>query len=280
MPSAPATDLWDDWCAVTGTDSALRDEDTLDRFAHQASPSRRLLEALRATPPAPRAPAWPRPLQGRDTLAQVLTHSWDIAEHPQTHWVDRLRLRRLRFIAVLLAPRDQGGLGLDRARLRGLTPAALQQRRASITTAARSQQCPACAVWSWLQVVGTSSGWSHFSVRALAYQPQQLVDDEHCHEQPDPSPDWLTCAGLVPAIDRWGYLDPYQSLHPSSISVLTHQLEELLDIPVPVSPATEPDHDPDQAIGARSLTRQEQEQVFARADELNARINRILAEYG
>lgn len=50
---------------------------------------------------------------------------------------------------------------------------------------------------------------------------------DHLHSRPDPSPDWQTCPGLLPCIDRWGYLDPYASLHPASLSALIPAITDL-----------------------------------------------------
>lgn len=104
--------LWIDWCSMTGTPMDQRDDPTLERFAHQARPSQKVLSALRE----------PREQQGRgsarpsclhedpDTLTHLLWQVSTWARHRGTSRITRSRLRRLAFAAVLLAPVDQGGL--------------------------------------------------------------------------------------------------------------------------------------------------------------------------
>lgn len=79
---------------------------------------------------------------------------------------------------------------------------------------------------------------------------------------------------MLPAIDRWGYVDPYASLHPSSISVLISTIALLCQEPVPAEePALEPVCSP-----VPWVTPEEEERILARADELNARIAALLCE--
>lgn len=198
--------LWRDWCAVTGAALTARDATTLDRFRRQAGASRRSLQCLGGVvrPDLPlAAPAWPRghtdaePLSLAVLLQQISTRLVD----PTTLWIDRLRLMRLAFAGVLLAPRSEGGLGLTRDQALALTPARLHDLRPRVSTEGDPGQCPACAVWSWLQVLGTNANWSATVVRALA----QGVDprDEHRHRKAGPSPAWQGWAdhpNLLPAI--------------------------------------------------------------------------------
>lgn len=65
--------------------------------------------------------------------------------------------------------------------------------------------------------MGTNSGWSHSSVRALGYQRDDLTGQAHRPDRSDPSPDWQDHPGLLPAIDQWGYIDQYASMHVSSL---------------------------------------------------------------
>lgn len=82
---------------------------------------------------------------------------------------------------------------------------------------------------------------------------------------------------LLPAIDQWGYIDLYASLHPSSLSVLVRTVAELLASPVPAMPAK--DDEPDLvAPAARHVSAEEEAAILARADELNDWIEKILAE--
>lgn len=274
--------LWRDWCAVTGVALSARDATTLDRFRRQAGASRRSLQCLGGVvrPGIPRATAaWPRghtdaePLSLAFLLQQISTRLAD----PTTLWIDRLRLMRLAFAGVLLAPRSEGGLGLTRDGALALTPARLRELRPRVSTADGPDQCPACAVWAWLQVLGTNANWSATVVRALARD----VDpgDEHCHVRPDPSPawqDWVDHPNLLPAIDRWGYVNRYDSMHRSSLSVLVDSMSELLHAPLPAqvapSRAVHPRRDPELSLA-------EQDEILARADAVNAQLAALLAEF-
>ena len=200
---------------------------------------------------------------------------------PGTFWIDRLRLRRTLFAATLLAPVSMGGLGLTRGQALGLTPPGFQEMRPLIGTAVQESACPACAAWSWLQVLGANAGWSASMVRSLAKRPGGAAckDALHRHERNDPDPgwsDWEDCPNLLPGIDRWGYLNRYSSMHRSSLSrviaVMALLLEARLRPPLQTLPATEPPV-------LRHMTAEEEAAILARADELNARVAALLAEF-
>ena len=111
-------DLWTDWCLVTGVPAGRVDEASLSRFVQQVQPSRAVLSTLRRrlAPKDPPAPAWPRGhTEDSGSLQGLIRRGTAIIQHPDTRWVFRLRLRRMLFAAVLLAPASHGGLGLDRA---------------------------------------------------------------------------------------------------------------------------------------------------------------------
>jgi hypothetical protein len=272
-------DLWLDWCSVAGKPTELVDDATLALFSRQVGASRAVLASLRRMisqePTA--APAWPRCHKDNpESLRLLVKRATVLIQDPGTQWVFRLRLRRMLFAAVMIAPPGHGGLGLDRAGALGLRPNEMQRLRSRIGVAPDAQSCPGCAVWSWLDVIGTNNGWSHRAVRALGHRLDQK-DDEHRHLLPDTSADWLLCVGMLPAIDRWGYIDPYSSMHPSSLSAVIRAMDALLEGPVPV-PA--PVLDPEPRPAVRAISPQEEEQILARADELTARVAKILREYG
>ncbi|MFD2024188.1 MULTISPECIES: hypothetical protein [Promicromonospora] len=277
--SSTAPDLWLDWCAVTGTPIDRRDQTTLDQFVRQASPSRALLDALLPVAEDLAAPAWPAALRGDATsLERLVRHGTARIADPNSHWVARLRLRRLLFAAVLLAPTGHGGLGLTRTRALGLTPRALQDLRPRIRRTEDEASCPACAVWSWLDVIGTNSSWTHRAVRALGHRRDDPDDQTHRHQRDDPSPGWLDWPdhpGLLPATDQWGYVDRYASMHSSSLSVVVRTMTTMIDAPTVL------DHpvDPGSKKPVRRITPEEEAAILARADELNTRIARILSEY-
>ena len=185
------------------------------------------------------------------------------------------------FAAVLLAPAGQGGLGLTRDQALELTPAAFQELRPQIGTAEEESSCPACAIWSWLEVLGTNSSWSSAMVRALAKRAGETPksDVAHRHELDDPNPgwgDWQECSNLLPGIDRWGYIYQYSSMHRSSLSVVIAVMALLLDTPVP-RPINSPPAPELQTI--RHMTPEEEASILARADELNKRVTALLASF-
>ncbi|MFK0244612.1 hypothetical protein ACIQUM_07930 [Amycolatopsis azurea] len=278
MTNAPLPDLWLDWCAVTGNPAHVRDEATLEVFARQTAPSRKLLRALRSLTPA--APTWPPALRDDAFALERLVHGGTSRiNDPDTGWIARLRLRRLLFSAVLLAPPDQGGLGLSRGQVRDLTAQRLCELRPAIGRADEEASCAACAVWSWLDIVGTNNGWSQAALRELGHRRDTRAGERHRHELDDPSPDWSAWpeqANLLPAIDQWGYVDRYASLHPSSLSGLVRAMATLVETPgVPRRRVAF-----ERADRGRSITAEEEAVIFARADEVNARVARILDEYG
>ncbi|WP_314191894.1 hypothetical protein [uncultured Arthrobacter sp.] len=272
-------DLWIDWCSVTGVPARELNETALLRFSQQVRPSRAVLSTLRRrlAPDVPAAPAWPRGhTEDTGSLQRLIRRGTAIIQHPGTHWVFRLRMRRMLFAAVLLAPRSHGGLGLDRAGALGLRPDRMRELRQWIGIAEDPSACPACATWSWLDVIGTNSGWSHGSVRALGHRRDE-DGPGHRHLRPDPNPDWHFCVGLLPAVDRWGWIDDYRSMHPSSLSAVISAAALLLDGPDPTARRANAASMP--ASPRRQMSREEEEQILRRADELTARIEAILREF-
>lgn len=273
-------DLWTDWCLVTGVPAGRVDEVSLSSFSQQAQPSQAVLMTLRRrlAPKDPVAPAWPRGHRDDpDSLQRLIRRATAIIQHPDTHWVFRLRLRRMLFAAVLLAPASHGGHGLDRAGALRLRPDRMRELRQWIGIAEDPSACPACATWSWLGVIGTNSGWSHGSVRLLGNRRDE-VGPAHRHVRPDPSPDWHLCVGMLPAVDRWGWIDAYRSMHPSSLSAVISAAALLLDGPEP-APAPVPAAAAMPASPRRQMSREEEEQILKRADELTARVEAILREF-
>lgn len=272
MTSAPA--LWLDWCAVTGTDTGAHYESALQLFARQTGASRAVLAQL--MPPARLdGPAWPAEHRGDTrTLIRLTLRGSRLIDHPDTDWVTRLRLRRLLFAAVLLAPTSHGGAGLDRRQAGEVTPDRIPALRRQVTTAEDEEQCPRCALWSWLEVVGENSGWSRAAVRALGQRRDLPGSDIHRHTRGDPSPDWPTATTLLMGIDRWGYLDPWTPLHPSTVSVLLRGMRSILEDPPPPVPPAEPMTRPP----VRTINPEEEAAIHSRADAVLARVRDLLAE--
>lgn len=275
-------ELWADWCSVTGTPVDARDGAVLDRFRRQAHPSKQTLAALRPVEPAGRTTAWPSGLRTqKDSLAAMLRTGAAHIRTPGLHWMTRARLHRLLFLAVLVAPVSAGGLALKRHDVPALTPAALTHLRPQLGTSAIDDpgSCPSCAVWSWLAVLGANGTLSRSAVRKLLHDEGFTRTSGHRHLRPDPNTSWRAWPNhpnLVPAIDRWGWMDTQHSMHPSSLSVLLKGLGELLDAPAPEPVVLTPGP----RRPARRVSAEEESEIYARADELNARVARLLEEFG
>lgn len=268
--------LWVDWCAVTGTSLEDRDPATLDRFARQASPSQRALAALRPVRVLD-GPAWPVEHRGdTGSLHRLLIRGTVLGDHPDIAWLSRLRLRRLLFAGVLLAPASHGGLGLSRPQIQALTPDRLQRLRPTIARTEGTNDCPACAVWSWIEVVGANYDWSRSLVRNVIRR-RSGRETAHNHEQPDPYPDWHMSPVVLAGIDRWGWIEPWIPMHPASISRLVRAIRALLDGPAP-QPAPAVVYTP--APPPRLIDPEEEAEIHARADEVLAQVEDALAEFG
>ncbi|WP_087099186.1 hypothetical protein [Nocardiopsis sp. JB363] len=268
--------LWVDWCAVTGTSLEDRDPVTLDRFARQASPSQRVLAALRPMRVLD-GPAWPAEHRGdTGSLHRLLARGTVLGDHPDVAWLSRLRLRRLLFAGVLLAPASHGGLGLSRPQSQALTPDRLQRLRPTIAHTEGANDCPACAVWSWIEVIGANYDWSRSLMRNVIRR-RSGHKTAHQHEQPDPYPDWRMSPVILAGIDRWGWIEPWTPMHPASISRLVRAIRALLDGPAP-QPAPAVAYT--SAPPPRQIDPEEEAEIHARADEILARVEDALAEFG
>lgn len=282
---SPLPSLWLDWCAVTGTPPDRYDDQiTLKLFVRQTRPSRVVLTGLKRllhdqTDQPQAAPAWPAGLHLSVTLRQI----GRLVAQPETYWSDRLRLHRLAFVAVLIAPNQHGGLGLTRDAVRDLTPAQFTGPRATVRTSAAPESCPACASWRWLEVLATNNGWSQASVRDLGRRNSRLAGPAHDCALPDPSRDWLDCAVMVPNIDRWGWINQSDTgLHPSSLSALISRLQQFgtQSISTTAVPSPRPDHGDDVHRPTRTLSPEEEQEILGRADEQNRRVQQLLRDYG
>lgn len=128
----------------------------------------------------------------------------------------------------------------------------------------------------WLDILSANSSWSRPAVRQLVHDSTAL--STHVHEPSSQSwADWPDHPNLLPAIDRWGYLERFRSLHQSSLSRIIAAIALIAEAPPApqIMPEPEPRRNPD-----RSFSAEEVADVWARADELNARISMLLREEG
>lgn len=280
-------DLWLDWCVVTGHHPHTLDDAVLTSFAQTAGPSRavlntlhRLLKPIAATKQA-HAPAWPAHLHSDavslQNLLQQITTSVQLAG---TDWQHRLRLRRLAALAVFIAPISHGGAALSRSEIQQLTPPQIAQILDALPVHDDPPQCSRCVIDAWLSIISLNRHWSRSAIREeqTILNPTEL--QEHHHQRAHHETDWQLWpeeASLMPAIDRWGYLEHHQSLHPSSISVMIRHITDLsrtkLCEPATATP-TMPENDNTPAL---HLSADREAEILAEADAVQARMNRIFA---
>lgn len=87
---------------------------------------------------------------------------------------------------------------------------------------------------------------------------------------------------MVPHIDRWGWIDQSDTgLHPSSLSVLISQLQQLgtQGVSTSAAPPPRPDHEDDAHPPARTISPEVEQEILRRADEQNRRLRQTLREY-
>lgn len=220
------------------------------------------------------APAWPTELRNdAESLRRLLQNTSTRINTPGTHWRTCLALRRWAFMLILIAPVDQGGLGLSRRQAVTLSAAKLQHARPRVGTSEDAASCPACAVWSWLHLLSVNNGWLGVSVPEAAMQRDNA--DEHRHQRPDPGDDWQHGDALLPAINRWGHIEHFTSMNVASLSKLIGLIDpDLLGWDV-----VEQVFAPEPKKSVRRISDDEREAIFARADLLNARIEKLLAKW-
>jgi len=224
------------------------------------------------------SPAWPAEhREDEGSLPRLLARGTVLGEHPDADWLERLRLRRLLFTGVLLAPASHGGLGLSRPQVHTLTPNRLERLRPTIGRAEDASGCPTCTVCSWIEIVGANYDWSRSLVRDVVRRPDSGREPAHRCKRPDPYPDWLMSPVVLAGIDRWGWIEPWTPMHPASVSGLVHAIRALLDGPAP-RPAPAVVDAP--ASPPRRISPEEEAEIHARADEALARVTDALAEFG
>lgn len=192
---------------------------------------------------------------------------------PIVDWQTRLQVLRLLFVAVLIAPHDEGGLGLTGGEAVALTSRRVTNLRNELGVHEDAAACPRCVVWRWLEVIGTNHASSRYAIRGLLHASPDPV--EHHHLSPDPRPEWTLCSALLPAIDRWGYIEQYTSMHRSSLPVVIQDIVRLAQQAGPQRETSDPEPQPP----VRQVTPEEEAEILARADEVNARIEALLREY-
>jgi hypothetical protein len=93
------------------------------------------------------------------------------------------------------------------------------------------------------------------------------------------APDWLDWPehpNLLPAVDQWSWIDRHGLMHPLSLSVLVEAITAIVESPAIMVRSI----DPQPVRQITLVTPEEEVEVLAWADELNARIAGVLAEYG
>ncbi|NQX29894.1 hypothetical protein HQQ81_21315 [Microbacteriaceae bacterium VKM Ac-2854] len=123
--------------------------------------------------------------------------------------LDRLRLSRRRIRAVAITDVDVRQWTIAGARLQWSEP---------VVT------CERCVLSRWLRVLGPAALGMRFST-AEALDPTRHSDEHDCELPLDDG--WIAAPTLLPAIDRYGWLDNHRALSTRSISAITARRQDL-----------------------------------------------------
>lgn len=297
--------LFRDYCAATGQPALPINTTTLLRFLTQipaaaATRARR----VRAIAAAHRHAGYLPTQGGEDRLvgpvpamARVLGSADPqqlLAACPARGRPDGLVGRRDAFLIVLLAV-----LGHTVTQARQLAPAdiqppadgygtgvAIRVRGHTAPTTTEPGTCPACAVYRWLDILGTADGLGRGSAHMqLAAASAPTPADPHTHTLPDP-PRWRRSAQLLPAIDQHGWLNDNRPLSTRAITTRLALAASRNFEPAATATATGPmtaptasPHPPSTGKLVHSLDQvlTRLDQVADAADTLNARIQSLLS---
>lgn len=255
--SASNWQLFLDWCTAAGASSLPADRATITAFLTELPAGRstrlaRIAAIRRAHASAGLAdpyPTCPIDLSPDPVLPEIL------GAVTVRGWPMGVTGRRDGFLLVLYA-----GLHLTRRRIRALVAADIAAGVGWASIAGRSVvrtaspgDCPVCAITRWLRVLGIAerSGW--WAVKSqMAGQFPEPADAADAHDCDRPvGAGWRRAELLLPAIDRYGFMDGEAPLTVRSISTLSIRRRALaqepaaepseLTLPVVALPAAEPE---------------------------------------
>lgn len=283
-PSRRTRRLWADWCAATGHRPDDFSDEALARFA-SAVPSADA-ESLRAAPTAhPRA-------RRRDPWAATERHwaplAMSLAQCPTYGWPAAVPGRRDAFLVVLtrvLRMPRQDAVAQRARNLPGLY--------ARLPDEPVDGVCVRCVTSRWMEVVATYDRWSKVSVRQQVWtRPADGLSDSLGSARPcnGSCSSWADVAAsiphyrvLTPAIDQhgsWTYWDHHKPLTPRALTaILAQRCDPEAPSPFAVQTSHSPasSDEPGPAYDETTLARLDD--VVAAAEEANARVEALLAEF-
>lgn len=259
--------LWVAWCHATGRDPLLVDDETLGAYNEQV-------------------PGGPLPPGARQRPGAVVLDSPidDLGHYAAQGWPSGFRGRRDAWLHLLV---EQAEAGLSRSL--ALTAADLHARDdervevADLAVASHTGEnplaCPACAVARWLECLEAAWRWGRTGVRDLLRAP---LGEDHlaAGSTLDRLPSWTI---LAPAIDQHGWACEWRPMSRRAASAIRHA-------PRPTAVNEEPSPRPASQrvirwLGeipgpARHVSEEEAEEIYLRADEVNARVREALRAAG
>lgn len=280
-PAARAWALWADWCTATGHDATTPTPDALERFATQVPGTAAALvpgEVARRTLPLPPGPdPWVSIEPNWAPLRTALTRC------PAYGWPRAVPGRRDAWL--LVATR---GLRLTRRHAVGLRAHDLPSLLDRLPTPSLGEPCARCIALRWLDVVDTHAQWSRASVRTKVWtrppgtwSPASIGSAVPCNRSCDSLPTLL--AGLpghtviAPAVDRHGWWTDWRPLSARALtSILAHRCDPYGAAPAVDEPVSE---SPRPVAEFDDSTFDRLDAAISAADEVNARLEALLAEY-
>lgn len=163
--------------------------------------------------------------------------------------LDRLRLSRRGVGAVSV-----GDIDVD-----GWTIAGVQLQRSE-----RAVSCERCVLSRWLRVLGPAALGMRFSTAELL-DPNRHNEEHDCETPLDDG--WTVAPTLLPAIDRYGWLDNHRALSTRSISAITVRRQD---------PTVEPADNYPQARPRSSVPVMSLQEVADAYEDLDERVTALL----
>ncbi|NQX12271.1 hypothetical protein HQQ80_11590 [Microbacteriaceae bacterium VKM Ac-2855] len=263
--------LYADWCDARDLETVPATGEQLAAYLREVpaafSTSVARIRAIRIAHAFIAAP-FPIPLSSPPSAVRV-GEGWApvaqaIAAMPVTRYPVGLVSRRDAFILLLL---DR--LQLSRRRIRAVAITDVDVRQWTIA-GVRLQwsepavTCERCVLSRWLRVLGPAALGMRFSA-AEALDPTRHSDEHDCELPLDDG--WIAAPTLLPAIDRYGWLDNHRPLSTRSISAITARRQDPTIDPADNYPQVRP-RSPEPAMSLR--------QVADAYDDLDERVTALL----
>ena len=269
-------ELFQDWCAAVGKPALPAAPETVTEFLRavpgRASTDHRRLQAIRRAHQHARAEL---PIDMPERASTLRSGSgWvsvtrALAQLPTLRFPVGFRGRRDGWLLVLL-----GELGLSRREALSVTEAdvhlypELHIAGRPVSRSAAAEECPACAVYRWLRVVGPAESGRRQEVRVML-DPNGVDDTTHdCGVGLDGS--WREADVLAPAIDRYGFVSGV-ALSRESVSDIMRTRQRVTGEPLRGST---------RALSSGRFKDATSAELAAAYDEVDQRLAELLARVG